>query len=120
MSPTIKEGTNTPEPDAAVAVKLSLEKLNKLVDVQNTSHVELSGPNTATGCSKGLAITVGARLGYETSTRLRTVGLAWHAGLPYILRLRTSWHSVKRIPIRALGSPQRPATWELENTRSIP
>lgn len=68
--------------------------MNELINVQNTSHVELSGPNPATSCGKSLAEAVGARLGNETPSRLRTIGYARHTGLQYTLRLRASWQRV--------------------------
>ena len=87
--------------------------MNELIDAQNTSHVELSGPNPATSCSKSLAEAVRARLGNETPSRLRTVSYALHTGLQYTLRLRASWQRVQRIPICALGSPQQRGSWRM-------
>lgn len=81
-----KDSAYSPEPDAVPTMRIE-EYLSRLRDVQNSGHIELSGPYPAACCSKTGIEAVGSRFRDDASTRLRTIGLARHSRLYNARRL---------------------------------
>ncbi|SRR6266702_3913782 len=106
----LKDGAHSPEPDTAPTVRIE-EYRNRPKDAQNPGHIELSGPNPATRCSKTRVEAIGTRFRDDASTRLRTIGPARHPRLYDARRLRTSRQRVQRVLICALRQRQCIAMW---------